>query len=216
MTIVIHGIPGSPYVRMPMLACEEKGVPWRLNALGFGQQASPEHLARHPFGRIPAIEHGDFKLYECQAILRYIDAAFDGPRLTPLEPKAMARMSQVLNILDWYVMPSLTGVIGFNRVVKPMLGRPVDEEAIAAAVPLARTSLQALEDLLGSNRYFAGDEMTLADLAAIAHLDMVPATPEGAELIAGSPLLGWMERMNQRSSVQNTTMQKMMGAPVPA
>ena len=57
----------------------------------------------------PAIEHGDFRLYECQAILRYIDAAFDGPRLTPLEPKAMARMSQVLNILDWYVMPSLTG-----------------------------------------------------------------------------------------------------------
>jgi len=216
MTIVIHGIPGSPYVRMPMLACEEKGVPWRLNALGFGQQVSPEHLARHPFGRIPAIEHGDFNLYECQAILRYIDAAFDGPRLTPLEPKAMARMSQVLNILDWYVMPSLTGVIGFNRVVKPMLGRPVDEEAIAAAVPLARTSLQALEELLGSNRYFAGDEMTLADLAAIAHLDMVPATPEGAELIAGSPLLGWVERMNERPSVQNTTMQKMMGAPVPA
>lgn len=216
MTIVIHGIPGSPYVRMPMLACEEKGVPWRLNALAFGQQQSPEHLARQPFGRIPAIEHGDFRLYECQAILRYIDAAFDGPRLTPLEPKAMARMSQVLNILDWYVMPSLTGVIGFNRVVKPMLGRPVDEEAIAAAVPLARTSLQALEELLGANRYFAGDEMTLADLAAIAHLDMVPATPEGAELIAGSPLLGWMERMNGRPSVQNTTMQKMMGAPVPA
>lgn len=216
MTIVIHGIPGSPYVRMPMLACEEKGVPWRLQALGFGQQQSPEHLARHPFGRIPAIEHGDFRLYECQAILRYIDAAFDGPRLTPLEPKAMARMSQVLNILDWYVMPSLTGAIGFNRIVKPMIGRPVDEGAVAAAVPLARTSVQALEEVLGSNRYFAGDELSLADLAAVAHLDMAPATPEGADMLAGSPLLGWLERMSDRASVQNTTMQKMMGAPVPA
>ena len=68
-------------------------MPWRLQPLTFGQQQSPEHLARHPFGRIPAIEHGDFKLYECQAILRYIDAAFDGPSLTPREPKAMARMS---------------------------------------------------------------------------------------------------------------------------
>lgn len=216
MTIVIHGIPGSPYVRMPMLACEEKGVPWRLQALGFGQQQAPEHLARHPFGRIPAIEHGDFRLYECQAILRYIDAAFDGPRLTPLEPKAMARMSQVLNVLDWYVMPSLTGAIGFNRVVKPMLGRPVDEDAVAAAVPLARTSVRALEEILGSNRYFAGDELSLADLAAVAHLDMAPATPEGADMLAGSPLLGWLERMRARASVQSTTMQKMMGAPVPA
>lgn len=216
MTIVIHGIPGSPYVRMPMLACEEKGVSWRLQPLGFGQQQSPEHLARHPFGRIPAIEHGDFQLYECQAILRYIDAAFDGPRLTPADPKAMARMSQVLNVLDWYVMPSLTGAIGFNRVVKPILGRPVDEDAIAAAIPLARTSLQALEALLGANRYFAGNELSLADLAAVAHLDMAPASPEGAELIAGSPLLGWLERMRERESVRNTTMQKMMGAPVPA
>jgi len=216
MAIVIHGIPGSPYVRMPILACEEKGVAWRLEAMGFGDQNSPEHLARQPFGRIPAIEHGDFKLYECQAILRYIDAAFEGPRLTPQEPKAMARMSQVLNILDWYVMPSLTGAIGFNRIVKPMLGRPVDEAAIAQAVPLARTSLQALEAILGSNRYFAGDELSLADVAAVAHLEMVPASPEGAELIAGSPLLGWLGRMGERESVRNSTMQKMMGAPAPA
>lgn len=216
MTIVIHGIPGSPYVRMPILACEEKGAPWRLEALGFGQQVSPEHLARHPFGRIPAIEHDGFSLYEAQAILRYIDAAFDGPSLTPSDPKRMARMSQVMNILDWYAMPSLTGVIGFNRIVKPMLGRPVDEEAVKAAVPLARTTIQALEELLGAQAYFTGDNVTLADLAAIAHLDMVPASPEGAELIAGSPLLGWIERMNQRPSVQGSTMQKMMGVPVPA
>lgn len=216
MTIVIHGIPGSPYVRMPILACEEKGVPWRLQALGFGQQVSPEHLKRHPFGRIPAIEHDGFQFYECQAILRYIDAAFDGPSLTPADPKRMARMSQVLNVLDCYVMPSLTGVIGFNRVVKPMLGRPVDEDAVLAAIPLARTSLEALEDLLGAGPYFCGDTLSLADLAAIAHLDMVPASPEGAELIAGSPLLGWLDRMAARTSVQNSSMQKMMGVAVPA
>ena len=37
MTIVIYGVPGSPYVRMPILACEEKGVPWRLARLGMGE-----------------------------------------------------------------------------------------------------------------------------------------------------------------------------------
>ena len=154
MTIVIHGIPGSPYVRQPMLACEEKGVPWRIQRLGFGEQKSPEHLKRHPFGRIPAIEHGDFALYEAQAILRYIDAAFDGPRLTPADPKAVARMSQVMNILDWYAMPSLTAAIGFNRLIAPILGRPVDEEAVAAAIPLARTCIQALAEILGVQPLF--------------------------------------------------------------
>ena len=213
MTITIHGIPGSPYVRQPILVCEEKGVPWELVAMRPGDHKLPEHLARHPFGRIPAIEHGDFRLYECQAILRYIDAAFDGPSLTPAEPRAMARMSQVMNIMDWYVMPSLTAGIGFNRVVAPILGIPVNEAAVADAVAPARVAIKALEDLLGSQPYFAGDQLSLADLSAVAHLDMTVASPEGAELIAGSPLLGWLERMAERPSVRKTGLKTMMGVP---
>jgi len=209
-TIVIHTIPGSPFARMVMLACEEKGVPWRIQPLAMGEHKGPEHLKRHPFGRNPAIEHDGFQLYEVQAIVRYIDAAFPGPSLTPSDPKAMARMSQVMNILDWYVMPSLTGGIGFNRLVAPIFGLPVNEEAVAAAVPMARTCIKALEDLLGSQPYFAGDEVSLADLMAVSHLDLVPASPEGAELIAGSPLLAWLDRMAERPSVQKTTMQKIM------
>lgn len=211
MTIVIHGVPGSPYVRKVLLACEEKGVPWDLRAMNFGDNKGPDYLARQPFGRIPAIEHDGFQLYEVQAILRYIDAAFDGPALTPADPKAMARMSQVMNIVDCYVMPSLSAGIGFNRIVAPIFGMPVNEDAVKVAIPQARTCLRALEDILGSNRYFAGHQVSLADLAAVAHLDIVPASPEGAELIAGSPLLAWLDRMAERPSVQKTAMRRMMG-----
>lgn len=216
MNIAIHGVPGSPYVRMVMLACEEKGVAWELKVLAPGESKSPAYLVRQPFGRIPAIEHDGFQLYEAQAILRYIDAAFAGPSLTPADPKAMARMSQVLNILDWYVMPSLTAGIGFNRIVAPLLGIPVNEAAVAAAIPLARTSLKALEDILGEQTYFAGDAISLADLAAVAHLEMVPASPEGSEVIAGSPLLAWLARMAERPSVQATGMQRIMARYAPA
>jgi glutathione S-transferase len=216
MTIVIHGIPGSPYVRQPMLACEEKGVPWRLQALTPGQHKQPEHLARHPFGRIPAIEHDGYWLYEAQAIIRYIDAAFDGPALTPSDPKQLGRMSQVMNIIDWYVMPSLTSGIGFNRVVAPIFGIPVNEEAVKAAVEPGRVCIRALEDLLGAQPYFAGDQVSLADLAAVAHLDMIPGTPEGGELMAGSPLLAWLDRMAERASVQRTAMPRIMSEFAPA
>lgn len=211
MTIIIHGVPGSPYVRQPILACEEKGVAWELRPLGPGQSKQPEHLARHPFGKMPAIEHDGFQLYETQAILRYIDAAFPEPPLTPTDPKGIARMSQVLNILDAYVMPSLTAGIGFNRIVAPVFGLPSNEDAIKAAIGPGRTALRALEALLGTQAYFAGEALTLADLAAISHLDMVPASPEGADLIAGSPLLDWMARMNARPSVAKTGMAAMMG-----
>jgi len=206
-TIIVHGIPGSPYVRKPLLVCEEKGAPYRLAAMAFGTGANktPEYLALNPFGRLPAIEHGDFKLYEAQAIGRYIDRAFDGPSLTPADPRQAARMDQVLNIVDWYVMPSISSAIAFNRVVKPRFGMPVDEEAIANAIPMARTCVAALEDILGGQPYLAGDAISLADLFAYGHFEFLGQTPEGADMLAGSPLLGWMERMAERPSVQNTS-----------
>ncbi len=205
--IIIHGIPGSPYVRKPLLVCEEKGAPYRLAAMAFGTGANktPEYLAKNPFGRIPVIEHGDFVLYEAQAIARYIDQVFDGPSLTPADPRAQARMNQVMNIVDWYVMPSISGGIAFNRVVKPKFGMPVDEAAVANALPMARTCVAALEDILGGKTWFAGDAVSLADLFAYGHFEILGQTPEGADMLAGSPLLGWMERMAARPSVQKTT-----------
>lgn len=206
-TLIVHGIPGSPYVRKPLLACEEKGVPYRLAAMAFGSGAHKQqpYLSLQPFGRLPAMEHGDFKLYEAQAIVRYIDRAFDGPALTPADPRQAARMDQVLNIVDWYVMPSISSGIGFNRVVKPKFGMEPDDAAVEAALPMARTCVQALEDILGGQAYLAGDAVSLADLFAIAHFEILAETPEGADLLAGSPLLGWIERMNERPSVKNTT-----------
>ncbi len=211
-TIVVHGIPGSPYVRKPLLVCEEKGAPYRLAAMSFGSgaQKSPEYLALNPFGRIPAIEHGDFKLFEAQAIGRYIDRVFDGPSLTPSDPRLAARMDQVLNIVDWYVMPSITGATAFNRVVKPRFGMPVDEAAVAAALPMAGTWVKALENILDAKPYFAGEAVSLADLFAYGHFEFFAETPEGADMMAGSPLLGCMERMSVRPSVQNTSWDRLL------
>jgi glutathione S-transferase len=214
-TIVIHGIPGSPYVRMPLLACEEKGVTWRLAVMDFGDTQTPDHLARHPFGRIPAMEHGDFRLYEAQAIIRYIDQVFDGPELTPADPRAQARMNQVMGIVDWYVMPSISSGIIFNRVIKPIMGRPVDEAAVAAAAPMARTCVQALATILEDRPYFGGDHVSLADIAAFAHLDFMPAAAETAEMLVGSPLGAWIQRMSARTASQKTTMAVLRAALEP-
>ncbi len=110
--VVVHGVPGSPYVRSVLLALEEKAAPYRLAAMGIGEGRSPGHLARHPFGRIPVIDHGDFQLYETQAIVRYVDAVFPGPTLRPADPRAAARADQVCGIVDWYLFPQVSATIG--------------------------------------------------------------------------------------------------------
>jgi glutathione S-transferase len=122
---VVHATPGSPYARAAMAALEEKGANWRLDALKPGTSRQAEHLTRHPFGRMPVLDHGDFRLYETQAILRYLDRALPQPALTPTDPKAAARMDQVMNIVDWYLFQGCGNIITFQRIVRPMLlGQP--------------------------------------------------------------------------------------------
>jgi glutathione S-transferase len=69
--LLIHSVPGSPFGRAVLIALEEKGARYRFVAVMPGTLRSPRHLARHPFGRVPIIEHGGFRLFETQAILRY-------------------------------------------------------------------------------------------------------------------------------------------------
>jgi glutathione S-transferase len=203
--IVVYGIHGSPFVRAVQLGLEEKGVPYRLHALKPGEHKSEEHLRRQPFGRVPAIEHGDFALYETQAILRYLDAAFPQPALQPREPRAIGRMNQIIGINDWYLFPKVGAVIVFQRIVGPvLLGRATDEAAIAAAMPDGRVCIAALDRLLGDKRFLVGDELTIADLMLAPQLDFLSATPEGRELLKGTALVDWLKRMNDRPSMRAT------------
>ncbi len=102
---VVYTIPGSPYGRSVLLALEEKAAAYRIQNLGLGELQGDLHRQRHPFARIPVIEHGDFRLYETQAILRYIDAIVPEPSFEPADPREAARMNQIIGINDWYFFP---------------------------------------------------------------------------------------------------------------
>jgi glutathione S-transferase len=136
---VVHSIPGSPFGRTVLATLEEKGAPYRLAPVAPGTFKSPEHLARHPFGRVPVLEHDGFRLYETQAILRYLDRVLPTPALTPADPKSAARMDQVMNVNDWYLFQDVGNVIIFHRVIGPrLMGLKPDEAAIEAAMPKGR------------------------------------------------------------------------------
>lgn len=208
--IVIYGVPGSPYLRSALLGFEEKRVPYRLAVMGMGEGRSEEHLKRHPFGRIPAMQHNDFGLYETQAMLRYIDAVGPGPSLRPQGARAAARMDQIVGIVDWYVFPSITvGVCAERLMSQAFWGRPPDEATVAKALPSARVCIKELERLQGSAEFMAGDTLSIADLMLVPHLGYFRHTPEGATLLQGTSLDAWLTRMSARPSMQATEMERL-------
>jgi glutathione S-transferase len=182
---------------------KEKAVDYRLQVMSPGESKSAEYLEqRHPFGRVPAFEHDGFRLYETQAIIKYLDRIYPEPPLTPEDPQAFARMNQLIGIIEWYFFPKAAAPIAFQRIIGPvLLGLPTDEAPIAEAMPMARTCFAELERLLGDNPYLTGDSVSLADIMLASQLDLLSETPEGKQLLAGTKIEEWLWRMLERPSM---------------
>jgi glutathione S-transferase len=208
--LVVHSIPGSPFGRAVLVALEEKGARYRFAPVAPGTLRTPEHLTRHPFGRVPVLDHGDFRLYESQAILRYLDRTLPGVALTPLDPQAAGRMDQLMNVNDWYLFQGVANVIAFQRIVGPrLMGLTPDEGAIAAAMPRAHAVFDALARQLSDAPFFVGDSITLADILLAPQLDFFRATPEWEPLSTEHEnVRTWLDRMNARPSMVATTWER--------
>lgn len=205
--LTLYGADYSVYTRIVRLVLAEKTLTHRFVELDvFAAGGPPLALrARQPFGRIPVLEDGDFRLYETAAICRYLDEGFAGPSLQPAEPRGRARMAQIVGLLDSYAYRTLVWDIFVERMDAPREGRAPDEARIAAALPKARLCLGALQDLMAPGPWLAGPALSLADLHAAPMLAYFRLTPEGAALLAEHPALAaWWERMNTRPPMTAT------------
>lgn len=207
---IVHTVPGSPFGRAVLATLEEKGASYRVAPVVPGTLKVEPHISRHPFGRVPVLEHDGFMLYETQAILRYLDRVLPEPRLTPADARAAARMDQAMNVNDWYLFQGVGNVIGFQRVIAPkFLGIAPDEAAIAAVMPRALQVFGELNQMLGERPWFAGEAVSLADLLLAPQVDFLVQTPEWTQLTAGAPgLVAWLDRMNARPSFKATTWER--------
>jgi glutathione S-transferase len=57
---------------------------------------------------------------------------------------------------------------------------------------------------VGGQTFLTGDAISLADIMMVTHIEYLSMTPEGGEILAGRPLLSWLERMQARPSLRAT------------
>lgn len=204
---ILYGASYSVYTRIARLAFEEKGMPYRLVETDVFAAGGPpaDHLRRHPFGRIPALDHADFVLYETVAIARYVDEAFPGPPLQPDSASSRARVSQIISLLDSYGYRPMVWDVYVERVLAGEEGRVPDEARIVAALARSAIVLGELERMIGTRAFLAGEDITLADLHAAPMIAYFRLAPEGAQALSRhTRLAAWWDRMNGRPSLQRT------------
>lgn len=204
---VLFGAAWSVYVRIARMTLIEKGVDHDLVPVDiFAADGVPDwYWERHPFGKIPAFEHGGLRLFETAAIARYVDEAFPGPALQPADAGERAVMAQIVGLLDAYAYRTLVWDIYVERVSKPRESGVSDEDSIAAALPRARVCLDTLERLKRPGPWLLGERITLADLHAAPMLAYFEQAPEGSEMLRAFPeLASWWEHIRARESFAAT------------
>ncbi|MBL6614053.1 MAG: glutathione S-transferase family protein [Reyranella sp.] len=201
MPLILHGYHYSVYNRIARLALAEKGVAYeRAEVNPFDPALPAAYLALHPFGRVPTLVHDGFVLYETGAITRYVDRAFPGPALQPREPRALARMDQLIGVIDSYGYWPMVRQVFSHRVFRAAAGRPVDEAEVAHGVAGSAKVLAALE-ALATDAFLVGRDLSLADLHVGAMVAYFTLAPEGAALLTDYPrLAAWWATISKRAS----------------
>jgi glutathione S-transferase len=190
---------GSPYAWRVQLVLEEKSVPYEPVLLSFsaGDHKKPEHLARHPHGKVPAITDDGLTIYESTPIVEYLEERYAERPLLPRDPAARARVRMEEFEAALYFGDAFRDV---GRLVFFTPPAERDAAAIESARAKVRELLHALEARTkGRGQFLTGDTLTRADLAWLPFVEL--AARGGVELDATTPSLrAWRDRMRERPS----------------
>lgn len=204
----LFGRPHSVYVRSVRLALEEKGLAYALEPIDpFAPEGVPDgYLEIHPFAKIPAFSDGAVHLFESDAILRYLEARYPDPPLSPADdPVALARMTQVMRIMDNYAYPSMVWSV-FVPLYNDGPGRmPLDQGLAQSRRVLEVLDRLTRDRLTRGEGFLIGDTPSLADTHFLPAFVLFAAVDPGRRMIEEFPRLsGWLERMRARPSVERT------------
>lgn len=164
--MILYGSSMSPYVRKVIAFAAEKGIELDVQPTGIGDP-NPEFREASPFGKMPALVDGDYRLADSSAIIHYLEALQPKPELIPADPRLRGRCIWYEEFADTI----LTGCgvkMFFNRIVAPVfLKRPGD---LAAADAAERDELPKVLDYVESiapegGGFLLGGRLTLADIA---------------------------------------------------
>jgi glutathione S-transferase len=164
-----------------------------------GDHKQPEHLARQPFGVVPALDDDGFVLYESRAIITYLDEKLSGPSLVPADVKDRARMNQWLSVEYSYVSGTAMKI-----VMQMMFGKMMGKEPDLAVVNGARESLGRYLDVanewFAGNEFFGGKTFSLADISWMPYLQYVNQAGSGDLITERAHVAAWWKRVSTRPS----------------
>ena len=207
-TMTLWGFDGSTYVRtVKMVLAEKRYADFeqiQVNVLA-GEPKSPEHLMRHPFGKVPVLDHDGMRILETSAIARYLNDVLPGKSLVPSTPKERARMDMVIGIIDSYGYGALVGGIAAFHLFPDFVGGK-NESMRASGLENGKKVLELAMKTRATSPFIAG-ELSIADLYLAPIAFYLSLTPDMPELLKIEGFADWWTRVQALESFQKTPTQ---------
>jgi len=173
-----------------------------------GEHRKPEFLAINPVGKIPVIDDDGFKLFESNAICKYLSCKHKSD-LYPPDFKEQAVVDQWIDFVTMHVQAAYGRVL-FNRVFAPFAKVAVDENSLADGLKFLNRFLPVVNERLGQFDNLAGDKFSLADIVLVATLD--PTEVAQVDIAPYENIVKW--RNNQKQQAYYTKTYKEYGEPL--
>lgn len=177
MSFRLHHHPLDPPSRRVRLALAEKNIPFET-IIEKPWDPRPDYLVLSPAGDVPTLliedEEEDIVLSDATAICEFLEETQEGPSLLGTDPFFRAEIRRLVHWFETKMYQEATGLIVGEKAFKRLQGGGEPDSV------LLRTGLHNIHghlDYIGwlttHRNWLAGDNLTLADLAAAAQLSAI-------------------------------------------
>jgi glutathione S-transferase len=203
--MTLWGFDGSTYVRTVKMLLAEKAVTdfkqVPINVLA-GDPKTAEHMARHPFGKVPVLDHDGLRILETSAIVRYLNDVLPGKSLVPATPKDRARMDMMISVIDSYGYGAFVGGVAAYHLFPDFVGGKNDAMR-KAGLENGRRVVELAMKTKGDSDFLAG-ALSLADLYLAPIVFYVSLTPDAKSVFDVDGFADWWSKIQALKSFQST------------
>lgn len=204
--LIVYGNKLATCTQRVLILLEELNLKYELRELDLkkGQHKDERYLALQPFGKVPAVIYGDYKLFESRSILRYI--AKNNNDEIDLTLNDSPSVDVWLEVESQNFHPPMSKYI-YEKVFKKWKDpeATIDDNVLNAALSDLEKVFDVYDKHLQESKYIAGNSFSIADISHIPYLHMfVTSDSECKTFLKKYPLVyKWYKRMLMKKSVQD-------------
>ena len=211
----LYHYPLSPFSRKVRLSLAEKRIEVELVEERYWEK-DPDFLRRNPAGKVPVLKMGNRTMADSTAICEYLEETHPTP---PLLPKGEDSRYEVRRIVAWFddkFNEEVTTKLMGERVFRKVMGTGYPDSAnVKAGSRAIKYHLDYMHWLLDQRRWLAGNELSLADFAAAAHLSCLDYVSD-VDWNRSEIVKDWYAKIKSRPAFRSILADQISGFPQPS